>query len=139
MTEETEIPGAFEGFDNDLAIMLQRTFIEKWCELMLKEIDDIAVLKDWLSDSRLSAFVLGPGLGIGDKLHHALVIFIGQRSSTFCPREQKATRRVASGTGPRSGTARPRPDGTRPAATAHTRRAAGSPRWRCRRRGRSQA
>lgn len=35
--------------------------------VMLKEIDDIAVLKDWLSDSRLSAFVLGPGFGIGDK------------------------------------------------------------------------
>ena len=35
--------------------------------VMLKEIDDIAALEDWLGDSRLSAFVVGPGFGIGDK------------------------------------------------------------------------
>jgi very-short-patch-repair endonuclease len=42
---KTEMPAGFEGFDNYLAIMLQRTFIEKWFELMLKEIDaDVAKL-----------------------------------------------------------------------------------------------
>jgi hypothetical protein len=43
------IPEGFEGFDNDLAIMLYRTLIEKWLELMLKEID-----AEWRSSPSLS-------------------------------------------------------------------------------------
>jgi NAD(P)H-hydrate epimerase len=35
--------------------------------VMLKEINDRDALEEWLTDSRLSAFVLGPGFGIGDK------------------------------------------------------------------------
>lgn len=35
--------------------------------VMLKEIDNVRALKDWLEDSRLSAFVLGPGFGVGEK------------------------------------------------------------------------
>jgi NAD(P)H-hydrate epimerase len=35
--------------------------------VMLREIDDKAALGDWLRDTRLNAFVLGPGFGIGDK------------------------------------------------------------------------
>ena len=71
-------------------------------------------------------------------------IFIGQRSSTFCPRCQRqkrplpetgrgqgggsipVRRRAASGSAPRNGTALPPPDGTPPAATAPAPRAAGS-------------
>jgi formamidopyrimidine-DNA glycosylase len=53
-------------------------------------------------------------------------ILIGQRSSTFCPREQRLTRRAASGTASRSGTARRLPDGTPPVATARAPRAASS-------------
>jgi formamidopyrimidine-DNA glycosylase len=54
-------------------------------------------------------------------------IFLGQRSSTFCPKDQKLlTRRAASGNAPRSGTAPPPPGGTPPAATAPAPRAAGS-------------
>ncbi|MDB5525194.1 MAG: Carbohydrate kinase, YjeF related protein [Rhizobium sp.] len=35
--------------------------------VMLREIDDRTALDEWLADRRLSAFVLGPGFGIGDK------------------------------------------------------------------------
>jgi formamidopyrimidine-DNA glycosylase len=56
-------------------------------------------------------------------------ILIGQRSSVFCPREQRlVTRRAASGTVTRSGTARPRPAETPRVAIARERRAASSPR-----------
>lgn len=35
--------------------------------VMLKRIDDVGALGAWLEDKRLSAFVLGPGFGIGEK------------------------------------------------------------------------
>lgn len=35
--------------------------------VMLRAVDDIAALTAWLQDARLSAFVLGPGFGIGEK------------------------------------------------------------------------
>lgn len=35
--------------------------------VMLRRIDDVAALKEWLSDKRLGTFVLGPGFGIGQK------------------------------------------------------------------------
>lgn len=35
--------------------------------VMLKEVDDRHDLEHWLQDSRLGAFVLGPGFGIGDR------------------------------------------------------------------------
>lgn len=35
--------------------------------VMLREIDDAAELEAWLEDKRLSAFVLGPGFGVGEK------------------------------------------------------------------------
>ena len=35
--------------------------------IMLHEIDDERALKEWLRDSRLSSFVLGPGFGVGKK------------------------------------------------------------------------
>jgi formamidopyrimidine-DNA glycosylase len=55
-------------------------------------------------------------------------IVIGQRSSYFCPRDQRETvkRRGASESASRSGTDRPPPGGTLPSATARVRRAAGS-------------
>jgi formamidopyrimidine-DNA glycosylase len=57
-------------------------------------------------------------------------ILIGQRSSTFCPKEQRlpgATLRAASGSAPRNGTVRQPRGGTRRAATARAPRAASSP------------
>lgn len=35
--------------------------------VMLQEVTDLPALEDWISDKRLSAFVLGPGFGIGDR------------------------------------------------------------------------
>lgn len=35
--------------------------------VMLRDIPDLAALTDWLADARLSAFVLGPGFGIGGR------------------------------------------------------------------------
>lgn len=35
--------------------------------VMVKTVDDLDDLEDYLSDQRMSAFVLGPGFGIGDK------------------------------------------------------------------------
>ncbi|MBB4120487.1 NAD(P)H-hydrate dehydratase [Martelella radicis] len=35
--------------------------------VMLKAIPDVAALEEWLEDKRLSAFVLGPGFGVGEK------------------------------------------------------------------------
>lgn len=35
--------------------------------VMLREVEDVAVLEEWLMDKRLGAFVLGPGFGIGEK------------------------------------------------------------------------
>lgn len=35
--------------------------------VMLREVDDSAALTAWIEDARLSAFVLGPGFGIGEK------------------------------------------------------------------------
>ncbi|WFU10544.1 NAD(P)H-hydrate dehydratase [Rhizobium sp. CB3090] len=35
--------------------------------IMLREIDDEAALRAWLTDQRLSTFVLGPGFGAGEK------------------------------------------------------------------------
>ncbi|MDI7863184.1 NAD(P)H-hydrate dehydratase [Rhizobiaceae bacterium n13] len=35
--------------------------------VMLHGIDDLAALKHWLTDSRLSGFVLGPGFGVGER------------------------------------------------------------------------
>jgi NAD(P)H-hydrate epimerase len=35
--------------------------------VMLRPVDDLSALEEWLSDSRISAFVLGPAFGIGDK------------------------------------------------------------------------
>lgn len=35
--------------------------------IMLKRIDDTDDLKSWIADKRLSAFVLGPGFGVGQK------------------------------------------------------------------------
>jgi len=34
--------------------------------VMLRQIDDVAALQDWLADRRLTTFVLGPGFGIGE-------------------------------------------------------------------------
>ena len=50
-------------------------------------------------------------------------ILIGQRSSYFCPREQRLKRPAASESASRSGTGRPRPGGTLAAATARAPRA----------------
>jgi NAD(P)H-hydrate epimerase len=64
--------------------------------VMLKEIDDKAALEDWLRDSRLNAFVLGPGFGIGDKArdfvlalrNHKLVLDAdGISSFRDCPQQ----------------------------------------------------
>ncbi|MCL6708864.1 NAD(P)H-hydrate dehydratase [Pseudomonas sp. R2.Fl] len=35
--------------------------------VMLKEIADVQALADWIGDSRLATFVLGPGFGVGEK------------------------------------------------------------------------
>lgn len=35
--------------------------------VMLKRIDDVAALSDWIEDARLGTFVLGPGFGVGEK------------------------------------------------------------------------
>ncbi|WP_319520024.1 NAD(P)H-hydrate dehydratase [uncultured Martelella sp.] len=35
--------------------------------VMMKPVSDVAALEDWLADKRLSAFVLGPGFGVGEK------------------------------------------------------------------------
>ncbi|TNB47218.1 NAD(P)H-hydrate dehydratase [Martelella lutilitoris] len=35
--------------------------------VMLKAVPDVAALDEWLEDKRLSAFVLGPGFGVGEK------------------------------------------------------------------------
>lgn len=35
--------------------------------VMLRQVDNLADLKDWLADKRLGTFVLGPGFGIGQK------------------------------------------------------------------------
>jgi hydroxyethylthiazole kinase-like uncharacterized protein yjeF len=35
--------------------------------VMLREVETTAALRDWLAASKLSAFVLGPGFGVGDK------------------------------------------------------------------------
>lgn len=35
--------------------------------VMLKRIDDVEALRNWLEDARLSTFVLGPAFGIGEK------------------------------------------------------------------------
>ncbi len=35
--------------------------------VMLKRVDEVEELTAWLTDKRLSAFVLGPGFGIGQK------------------------------------------------------------------------
>jgi len=55
-------------------------------------------------------------------------ILIGQRSSYFCPRDQRESvkRRVVSGSVSPSGTDRPPPGGTLPSATGRAPRAAGS-------------
>nr|WP_272211298.1 NAD(P)H-hydrate epimerase [Marinicella sp. W31]MDC2877186.1 NAD(P)H-hydrate epimerase [Marinicella sp. W31] len=39
--------------------------------VMIKSISDVATLDDWLNDKRLSAFVLGPGFGIGKRRGHS--------------------------------------------------------------------
>ncbi|MCX8997639.1 NAD(P)H-hydrate dehydratase [Rhizobiaceae bacterium BDR2-2] len=35
--------------------------------VMLRQVDDVAELRAWIDDPRLSAFVLGPGFGVGEK------------------------------------------------------------------------
>ncbi|TWD57913.1 NAD(P)H-hydrate epimerase [Agrobacterium vitis] len=35
--------------------------------VMVKEVDDLSTLRDYLQDTRMSAFVLGPGFGVGEK------------------------------------------------------------------------
>ena len=35
--------------------------------VMLKEVDDLAGLRQWAKDPRLTAFVLGPGFGVGER------------------------------------------------------------------------
>ena len=66
--------------------------------VMLREIETVDALEDWLSDARLSAFVLGPGFGVGEKTRafalalagHPLVLdadgitsFRGERDNLF--------------------------------------------------------
>lgn len=41
--------------------------------VMVKTIDDLTALEDYLSDQRMSAFVLGPGFGIGKRHGHSLL------------------------------------------------------------------
>ncbi len=46
--------------------------------IMLKRIDDVAALTDWIADRRLSAFVLGPGFGVGTKAREFAEALIGR-------------------------------------------------------------
>lgn len=47
--------------------------------VMLREIEDAAALADWLEDTRLTTFVLGPAFGIGEKARK-FVSLLAQRS-----------------------------------------------------------
>jgi NAD(P)H-hydrate epimerase len=47
--------------------------------VMLRQIDDLVSLEEWLSDTRLSAFVLGPAFGIGKKARE-FTLALGDRN-----------------------------------------------------------
>jgi NAD(P)H-hydrate epimerase len=47
--------------------------------VMLKQVDALEELKDWLRDARLRTFVLGPGFGVGDKARD-FVLTLSERS-----------------------------------------------------------
>ncbi|MEO2038896.1 MAG: NAD(P)H-hydrate dehydratase, partial [Martelella sp.] len=46
--------------------------------IMLKRIEDVAALRDWIADKRLSAFVLGPGFGVGAETRDYVETLIGR-------------------------------------------------------------
>lgn len=46
--------------------------------IMLKRIEDVAALRDWIADKRLSAFVLGPGFGVGEETRDYVEALIGR-------------------------------------------------------------
>ncbi|MEH6692600.1 MAG: NAD(P)H-hydrate dehydratase [Pseudorhizobium pelagicum] len=46
--------------------------------VMLREVETAAALKDWLAASKLSAFVLGPGFGVGDKARDFVLALEGR-------------------------------------------------------------
>lgn len=46
--------------------------------IMLRAIDDITALENWIADKRLSAFVLGPGFGVGDRARDFVAALIGR-------------------------------------------------------------
>lgn len=46
--------------------------------VMLREVDSTAALRDWLAASKLSAFVLGPGFGVGDKARDFVLALEGR-------------------------------------------------------------
>ncbi|MBX9457242.1 MAG: NAD(P)H-hydrate dehydratase, partial [Rhizobium sp.] len=47
--------------------------------VMLKRIDDVEALSGWIEDTRLGAFVLGPGFGIGEKTRDFALALSGRR------------------------------------------------------------
>lgn len=47
--------------------------------IMLHAIDDVADLADWLGSAKLSAFVLGPGFGVGEKARAFVLALKGKR------------------------------------------------------------
>ncbi|MBD8663082.1 NAD(P)H-hydrate dehydratase [Rhizobium sp. CFBP 8752] len=47
--------------------------------IMLHAIDDVADLAEWLGSAKLSAFVLGPGFGVGKKAREFVVALKGKR------------------------------------------------------------
>lgn len=43
--------------------------------IMVRRVDDVTALRDWLADKRISAFVLGPGFGVGARTRaHVLAL-----------------------------------------------------------------
>jgi NAD(P)H-hydrate epimerase len=46
--------------------------------IMLRAVDDEAVLRAWLADQRLSTFVLGPGFGAGEKARQFVLALSGR-------------------------------------------------------------
>jgi ADP-dependent NAD(P)H-hydrate dehydratase / NAD(P)H-hydrate epimerase len=47
--------------------------------VMVREVDDLAALEDYLNDRRMSAFVLGPGFGIGEKVRAFALALSGRK------------------------------------------------------------
>ncbi len=47
--------------------------------VMVKRIDDLAMLRAWIDDTRLGTFVLGPGFGVGEKARDFVLALSGRR------------------------------------------------------------